>query len=255
MRDCPEGSSPRGRAEELWDGALSEMLKYHEQLEEAGLHKQITNRILEPWMWVTSIISATDWENFFFLRVHPDAQNEFQTLARAIRDAMEESTPRVLPAGGWHLPLFTDEDWEDTKALAVAKDHPPFSPLEIAKRVSVGRCARVSYLTHEGKRDLREDLKLADKLLSGWKSGNPIHASPAESVAMALDYETVPVLVPEPLGPVDLTLRLDGQYEDRAGKVYQIVFERRVPRWGNFSGFRQFRKFLPGEHAGREIRR
>ncbi|MCI0408363.1 MAG: FAD-dependent thymidylate synthase, partial [Acidobacteria bacterium] len=155
MRDCPEGSSPRGRAEELWDGALSEMLKYHEQLEEAGLHKQITNRILEPWMWVTSIISATDWENFFFLRVHPDAQNEFQTLARAIRDAMEESTPRVLPAGGWHLPLFTDEDWEDTKALAVAKDHPPFSPLEIAKRVSVGRCARVSYLTHEGKRDLR----------------------------------------------------------------------------------------------------
>lgn len=134
-----------------------------------GFHKQIANRILEPWMFITVICTATEWDNWFRLRCHPDAQPEIGWVAQEMQRQYESTKPRELGAGEWHLPLL---DFDD-EVMA------PDTRYNLCK-VSAGRCARVSYLTHDGKRDLAEDVKLADRLAS---SG---HWSPFEHVAQVL---------------------------------------------------------------------
>lgn len=136
-----------------------------------GVHKQIVNRLLEPWMWITVIVSATEWMNFFALRDHPDAQPEIARIAHLMREAYNASQPDVLNAGEWHTPMV---DADEASWLRERNLDP--------RAVSVGRCARVSYLTHHGTRDPYEDVKLHNKL----KSSNPGHWSPFEHVAQAL---------------------------------------------------------------------
>ena len=68
------------------------------------LHKQITNRLLEPFMWQTIITTATEWDNFFALRAHPDAQPEIQKAAQLILKAYNASEPEPVKEGEWHLP-------------------------------------------------------------------------------------------------------------------------------------------------------
>lgn len=139
-----------------------------------GLHKQIANRLLEPWMWITVIVSATDFGNWFHLRAHPDAQPEIRVLAEEMAFLYQHNTPEILAPGQWHLPLIGfpgDEDLSD----------------EMKRKISVGRCARVSYLTHAGTRDVTADLALHNRLQEG--SGNVGHWSPFEHVAQALSTD------------------------------------------------------------------
>jgi len=135
-------------------------------LNDLRLHKQLINRILEPYMWHTVIVTATEWDNFFALRANPDAQPEIRVAAEMMQAALAASKPQKLSAGHWHLPLIQDDERE----WAVA--HP-----DEAIKVSAGRCARVSYLTHDGKRDHSKDIELYMRLTS---SG---HMSPLEHVA------------------------------------------------------------------------
>lgn len=143
-------------ARTVWLGSAYAACAQAEHLASLGVHKQLANRLIEPYSWVSGVISATEWENFFALRCHPDAQPEFQRLARMMRVAMEESHPVPIRFGDWHLP-FGDpgDDW----------------------MVSAGRCARVSYNTHDGKRDTGADRELARRLIA---SG---HMSPFEHQA------------------------------------------------------------------------
>jgi hypothetical protein len=158
-------------ARSVWTVARDNAVRSARALLEMGVHKQVVNRIIEPWMWITIIVSATEWENVWGLRCHPMAEPHFQKLAYMARDAMEESMPRVLQAGEWHLPLI---HWDDEIDNTI-------SPADLIK-VSVGRCARVSYLTHDGKREPVKDIELHDRLVVQ----QPLHASPAEHVAQAL---------------------------------------------------------------------
>jgi thymidylate synthase ThyX len=113
-------------------------------------------------------MTATEWANFFRQRCHPDAEIHFQTLACAIRDAFEASTPQQLKRWEWHTPYIQEDEQElDEKARL---------------RVSVARCARVSYLTHDGKRSIAADLQLYERLANGSGFG---HWSPFEHVAQA----------------------------------------------------------------------
>ena len=126
-------------------------------------------------MWHTAIITATQdgWDNFFQQRsgyYTQLAQPEFMKVADAIYDAMQGSTPTLLQHGEWHTPYIRPED--DFSNLDI-------SPLEARKRVSVARCARVSYLTHDGVRDILIDLDLFQKLTTA----QPPHWSPLEHVA------------------------------------------------------------------------
>jgi thymidylate synthase ThyX len=155
-------SEDLGRVEE----AIRERTQPAEWL---NVHKQVANRLLEPFMWHTVIVTATEWENFWNLRCHPDAQPEIRLVAERMRAASEASDPVELGRGEWHLPLIRPEDREE---VASTRD---------LIKVSAGRCARVSYLTHAGKRDLSADVELHDRLLT---SG---HMSPLEHPARPLD--------------------------------------------------------------------
>lgn len=120
--------------------------------DDTSVHKEFVNRLIEPFMWHTAIISSTEWENFFTLRCADDAQPEIRTIARLMRTALEESTPQELDNEQWHLPLVSDKE---------------ASTMELADilNVSAGRCARVSYLSHHKDRDPADDAALAEKLL------------------------------------------------------------------------------------------
>ena len=152
---------------EEWLKARDSALRHATKFVDYGVHKQIVNRLLEPWMWLTSIISMTEWNNFFHLRVNPAANPEIQRIASMMRDVRDRSTPVTLTDGIWHMPLIQPGEFDNDKAF----------PSHRVQKVSVGRCARVSYLTHDGKRDPEADVELCDKLL---KAG---HMSPFEHIA------------------------------------------------------------------------
>ena len=142
----------------------------------AGYHKQIVNRLLEPFAHISVVVTATEWDNFFALRCHPDAEPHIQMLARAMQRAMASSEPRELNFGEWHLPYFKSE--EGVRLLV--KD---------SRLVSAARCARVSYLNHDGsKADVESDLKLAYQLM---KDG---HWSPFEHQATPAGKKSDPAL-------------------------------------------------------------
>jgi thymidylate synthase ThyX len=161
------------------DTARGDLLDVLGQVEEAtraknrpdewlNVHKQVANRLLEPFMWHTVIVTATEWENFWNLRCHPDAQPEIRLVAETMRDAAAASEPANLAEDEWHLPLVRPEDRDQAGSL------------EDLIKISAGRCARVSYLTHAGERDLDADIQLHDRLL---ESG---HMSPLEHPARPL---------------------------------------------------------------------
>lgn len=154
-------------ADRIWKGALNCALDWADQLREVGAHKQIVNRLLEPFSWITVICSATEYGNFFAQRCHPDAQPEIQKLAYMMLDAYQASTPTPVKAYEWHIPFITDEDRQQLNTVQL-------------RRVSVARCARVSYLNHEGTRDIQKDIDLSIFLE---QSG---HWTPFEHVAEAM---------------------------------------------------------------------
>ena len=136
-----------------------------------GLHKQVANRLLEPWQYISVVVTATEWENFLTLRDHPDAQPEIRTLAQEIRAGMESGRPAILAWGEWHLPYGPRGQPEGV------------AEVRRSLRSSVARCARVSYLTHEGREtSAADDSTLHDRLLDA----NPPHLSPAEHQAQAV---------------------------------------------------------------------
>ena len=191
----------RAEAERLWLVARDQMLAAVERLGQVGLHKQLANRLIEPWMFITVLVSATEYSNWFHLRNHRMAQPEIAWVARSMWQQYEEHQPTEVPEGGWHLPLVQPQE------LLVFDE-------ATAKKVSTGRCARVSYLTHEGVRASDKDVELHDKLCAGPATGEPGHWSPFEHVARAL-------LRPE--------------------------------RVGNFIGWFQYRKEFPAEHFGNSM--
>lgn len=167
------GEALEGKAEELarkaWDFAMFHALDKARMLADLEVHKQYANRILEPFAHITVVCTATEYNNFFALRNHEAAQPEIHELARQMYELYSTNEPKQLQEGEIHLPFISDEERAAIK-------------LETLVKMSVARCARVSYLNHEGKTPtLEEDLKLYDRLVGA----APIHASPAEHQACA----------------------------------------------------------------------
>lgn len=180
-------------AKEIWDEMMIACANGVRALSELGLHKQWANRPLEWFGTISVVVTATEWDNWFELRDHPDAQPEIQHLAKMMRVAMDESVPEALYAGDWHLPYITKEE----KMTIASAD---------TLKMSVARCARVSYLTHDGQTpDKEKDLALYDRLVGSV----PLHASPTEHQAT----------------PFNATLHSE-----------QLQ--------GNFRGWSQYRKFI-----------
>jgi hypothetical protein len=181
-------------AQLAWLGAFKTVLSFAKVLDHLGLHKQIVNRIIEPWSHINVILTATEFDNFFWLRCHKDAQPEIQKLAVLMARARRDSVPVSLPEGAWHLPYVLN-----------AEKH--LYPIELQLKMSVARCCRVSYLTMEGKpAEPEKDFALHDQLLTDK------HMSPFEHCAQATD---------------------DANHW-----------------YGNFRGWKQYRKTIPNEVFG-----
>ena len=116
-------------------------------------HGQIIGRVLEPYLWQTIIVTATQWANFLALRCSENAQPEIRTIAVMMRAAIDQSTPTPLSPGQWHLPFVAVDEIDDLRATGL-------DPV----LVSAGRCARVSYLTDDRRRDPEQDVALTDHL-------------------------------------------------------------------------------------------
>lgn len=205
-------TTKKQEAKREWLLARDEMVARVEKLNEIGLHKQIANRLLEPWMNITVIATATDHENFFSLRAHEDTQPEFQELAYKMLDLYQSKEPKKLEKGEWHIPFGDKIDinrlvedtlvkingekwWEKMDGDVIVR--------EASLKIATARCARVSYLNFEGKDDYTKDIELHDILK------NSGHWSPFEHCAIALSTN---------------------EYS------------------GNFKGWKQYRKMFNGEN-------
>lgn len=150
--------------EHEWLQARRGAIDTAKKLAELGLHKQIANRVLEPWFRITVLVTATDWDNFFALRAHPAAQPEFQVLAYRMLDAMvNKSTPREVDWMDWHIPFDPDCSWDLADRLTV----------------SVAKAARTSYVAFDSDKTLQEQTALFNAMRD---SG---HWSPFEHQAQA----------------------------------------------------------------------
>lgn len=184
------GESARMAAERLWRNAAADAARSAEALAELGVHKSIVNRLLEPFLYHTAIVTSTEWSGFIQQRSSRQAQPEIHLLGALVAEAYEyyrEVPSAAAPAnpGMWHMPYI---DFETDSALLLKYlSLVSVSVLQSLARVSAARCARVSYETHDGVRDISKDLELYDKLVGA----APMHASPLEHVAMAVTHEQI----------------------------------------------------------------
>ena len=204
-------------ANAVWQLAMESAIKYSKELADLGVHKQICNRITEPWMTMRTVISGTEWNNFWWLRCHRDAQPEFQALATMMEDLYDCSTPQLLMPDEWHLPFVKASRCKNSGVLRYYVGAEEVT-LEDAKLVSVSCCAQVSY------RKTDDSLLKARKIFSQLIESEPVHASPVEHQATPIDYEKFKQ-------PQSVT------HSSRCGSKWS----------GNLRGWIQYRKTIPGE--------
>jgi thymidylate synthase ThyX len=170
----PLGTADERKAKNIWKKSCKNAIKSSKKLQKLGVHKEIANRILEPYMWHTVIVTSTEWDGFFEQRCSYMAQPEIRLVANAMRDAYKKSVPFLLVDGEMHLPYIQSGEFN--------------LPDYKKARISIARCARVSYLTHDNIYSIEKDLNLFDKLCSA----DPPHWSPMEHVATPLTDDLDP---------------------------------------------------------------
>lgn len=151
----------------LWLRARDKAVEHATYINDVGATKQLCNRLLEPFMWHSVILTGTDFDNFFNLRIHPDAEIHIEELAKCMKEAMEDNEPTLLKEGEWHLPMSSDAPDADKLKIVTA------------------RMARKSYQTlgDDPKIDYDADIKLHDRLLV------ERHASPFEHASVCRGNE------------------------------------------------------------------
>lgn len=163
LDDVDGGERMKMVASDIWTAAALGAIKAVEKLHVIGIHKQNANRLLEPFIHIKTVLTGSDFENFFSLRVHEDAQPEIRELAFEMQMLLRNSEPKKLKYNQWHLPYASDLKGE------------------IAKKLSVSCCAQVSY--RKLNKEVEKALEIYERLISGDK----LHASPFEHVCRPLN--------------------------------------------------------------------
>ena len=218
--------------EEAWDFARNRAVKSAKDFEAAGYHKQIVNRLLEPFSHIKVVCTATEYDNFFWLREHPDAQPEIRELAVKMLEAARNSKPVQLQPGEWHVPYYKDGYWKpytqkanvDDPQVGVGKT------LDEALAISASCCAQVSY------RVLDTSLEKAISIFERLVSAKPVHASPFEHQASPMAEDCV--------REDEQVLLMFAESDPQTDYITHV--DRRGRFWsGNFMGWIQHRQMIP----------
>jgi hypothetical protein len=207
--------------EEAWLRASDAAADAATAFMDANYHKQIPNRLLEPFAWIDTLITSTDWSNFLWLRDHKDAEPHLQDLARLVQKAINAAKIDDLYHGEWHLPYITVQD-RILCSLPV---------IDSLRKISAARCARISYKPFNGDASYEAELERYESLVTS----DRVHASPTEHQATPDEVET--------WGNTDWV------YAEKLGIDLDKIKWHRPSLHGNLNGWIQYRKMIPNEHA------
>lgn len=230
-------------AKGVWEASLRNAVESSEMLDELGVAKEVTNRLVEPFQLVKVVCTATDWDNFFNLRLHPDSDPNICMLAYKMYESMIHSKPQLLKEGQWHLPYVNSAKSDALDSMGNRYEDLEyyvgdfnFLSLEDAIKYSAASCASVSYRT-EGM-----TLEKADKIFDMLINAEVIHASPFEHLA------------------TPIVEKFDYFDEDDLDSGYEVNLPHHMDSWedgvthvnrqgelcsGNLRGFISYRHQLP----------
>lgn len=224
-------------AEQWWDLAALSAIRFAEEFAAAGYHKQIANRLLEPFQFIKTVLTATEFENFWWLRIDKDADPSIKAIAELMKEVSDKSTPELLQPEQWHTPYvehFYDNIGAEGDDLLVFAGYyvedesgeKVMISLEEAKAISASCCAQVSYRVLNMLKE--KALDIYAKLLSGAK----VHASPFE-------HQATPMKISEAECYDDVCGFFEGRFKgythvDKNGKFWS----------GNLCGWVQHRQLL-----------
>lgn len=204
--------------QEEWERACKSAVEHARKLQSLGLHKQIVNRVLEPFQMIKTLVTATNFDNFFNLRCHKDAQPEIKQLADLMYQAMQESKPEVLQAGEWHTPYVQHERIRGDLIYIIDGK---IASTDEAIKVSCSCSAQVSY--RKNNTSIEKALTIYDKLINS----EPVHASAFEHCATPIDLD------------------LDNKHETKGVTHWLRSDEGLIPCSGNFTNWVQYRQLIP----------
>lgn len=214
-----------------WEQAAKRAVTSARQLQGLGLHKQICNRVLEAFQNIKVIVTATELDNWFWLRDHKDADPTIAELAGLMKAEVDKSTPFLLYPGEYHLPYIVTYRCPEYDTIFYSLDDEDCTDLELedAIKISTSCCAQVSY------RLLDDSVKKALMIYSALVESEPVHASPFEHVATPMMHPTWESLGIEVTSMFDPTAMEPGEHLDSNGNFWS----------GNFKGWYQYRQSIP----------
>ncbi len=229
-------SIPRERA---WKDAMITMSSFARAFDEAGYHKQIAGRLLEPFMMVRVLLSGTEWDNLYNLRVHPTAEPHFRDLAikmyqSSLAETLKETDTIELYPGEWHLPYINYDRNRKSEIVYLSKDGKVLT-LDEAIHISLSCCAQTSYRKHD------DSLEKAESIVSRlFGEDSPVHASPAEHLSSPSFRESAFTMTKS--GHEYVTMLMDPMkwekgitHIDREGKFWSAQFKNWI----------QYRQLIP----------
>ena len=234
-----DGSGEFISPQEAWESSKFSAMWYAKRFYEAGYHKQVYNRLTEPFQMMKTVISGTEWANFFWLRNDSAADPTLHELARCMQEARDESVPQLLKAGEWHLP-YVLTDYEDGKQVYLIEQEVEgwgtagyYMTLENAIKVSCARTAAVSFRNEDY--GLEKCLEVYARLIGDERK----HAS-------AMQHAATPMLNPQPR--IYFNGRGDVEQKDYMEDGVSHIDLKGNAWSAQYKGFIMHRKTIPGEN-------
>lgn len=211
-----------------WLLAMDDAVRHAQVMADRGAHKGVINRILEPFQWMKTLITGTEWVNFFWLRDHEDADPTLRALAKATYKAYKASQAIILKEGEWHLPYYQKGFWKPNSPSSLYDVYG--NTLDDALKVSVSCAAQTSYRKTDDT--LGKAKRVFDMLNIGNTEGKPVHASPTE-------HQATPI-------PILNDLEFWGIVMDDEWPEGVTAYHRDLGLMsGNLAGWIQYRSLIP----------
>lgn len=212
-------------AQHIWKTAAQSAATYSKMLHTRNVHKQIANRLTEPFQVMKTIVTATNFSNWFWLRDHPDAQPEICDLAKKMIFELNTSFPHTLKPGEWHVPYVNRGLNEFGNIVYYSGQDNKLFTIDEARMVSASCCAQVSY------RKSDDTLQKAEMVFDRLVNSSPVHASPVEHQATPMKFAK---------------LIFEGYPEGWEEGVTHVNRDRMFCS-GNFTGWIQYRQLIPNQ--------